>query len=680
MKFLQNMKVFQKIVLLGITIILTFTLLLALYIYPTYQNSMYAAKEAQTKNMVDSAAASIEHYVALQQSGEMSLEEAQTAAMEAVRYMRYDESNYFWINDLSPMMIMHPTASQEDNPTWYEDKGLTDYVDPNGKQIFVEFAKIAKASGEGRVDYEWTKPGEENKPPAPKISYVKLIPEWGWVVGTGIYVDDVQAEINKTMVTAILVILVIVALSIFIAISLANSIAKPLSDITKVAGRLAEGDISDNVKMNRKDEVGLLANAFTEIIQYQRGMANVADNLANGDLTADIHAKSEKDQLGNSFMKMLASLRDTVGQVSQNALSLDSAAEQLSLASSQASEATSQIAMTIQQIASGTTEQADAINKTASAVDQMSQAINGVAKGAQDQSASVFKVSGATDQINKAIQQVAGNAAAVTADANVAAEAARKGSITIEQTLNGMNSIKEKVGISADKVEEMGRRSEEIGKIVETIEDISSQTNLLALNAAIEAARAGEAGKGFAVVADEVRKLAERSSLATKEISDLINGILTSVSEAVRAMEDGSLEVEKGVLNANQAGTVLTEILNAAEAVNKQAALAGEASQQMKNVSEELITAVDSVSAVVEENTASTEEMAANSSEVNSAIESIASISEENSAAIEEVSASTEEMSAQVEEVTAAAQQLSSMSKVLQSVVSKFKLTVEEDS
>ena len=498
MKFLQNMKVFQKIVLLGIVIILTFTLLLALYIYPTYQNSMYTAKEAQTKNMVDSAAASIEHFVALQQSGEMSLEEAQTAAMEAVRYMRYDESNYFWINDLSPMMVMHPTASQEDNPTWYEDKGLTDYVDPNGKQIFVEFAKIAKESGEGRVDYEWVKPGENSA--SPKISYVKLVPEWGWVVGTGIYVDDVKAEINKTMVTAILVILVIVALSIFIAISLANSIARPLSDITKVAGRLAEGDISDNVKMNRKDEVGLLANAFTEIIQYQRGMANVADNLANGDLTADIQAKSEKDQLGNSFMKMLASLRDTVGQVSQNALSLDSAAEQLSLASSQASEATSQIAMTIQQIASGTTEQADAINKTASAVDQMSQAINGVAKGAQDQSASVFKVSGATDQINKAIQQVAGNAAAVTADANVAAEAARKGSITIEQTLNGMNSIKEKVGISADKVEEMGRRSEEIGKIVETIEDISSQTNLLALNAAIEAARAGEAGKGFAEI------------------------------------------------------------------------------------------------------------------------------------------------------------------------------------
>ncbi len=677
MKIMQNVKVFQKIIILGVVIILTFSLLLALYIYPTYQNNLFAAKEEQTRNMVDSAAASISHYIGLEQSGAMTREEAQTAAMEVVRYMRYDDGNYFWINDLGPKMIMHPSYSIEDKPEWYEEAGLTDYVDPTGKAIFVEFARIARESGEGRLDYQWIKPGEEDQPPAPKISYVELIPEWEWVVGTGIYVDDVQEQINETLMIALLVILAIIVFSVVIAVALANSIAKPLAKITAVAGRLAQGDISDDVNMDRKDEVGLLAGAFANIIQYQRGMSEVADSMADGDLTAEIQAKSEKDRLGNSFAKMLASLRDAVGQVSQNALALDTAAEQLSLASNQAAQATGQIATTIQQIASGTTEQANAINKTANAVDQMSQAINGVAKGAQEQSNSVFKVSNATDQINRAIQQVAGNAASVTSDSDAAAEAARKGSVTIEKTLSGMNSIKEKVGISADKVEEMGRRSEEIGKIVETIEDISSQTNLLALNAAIEAARAGEAGKGFAVVADEVRKLAERSSLATKEISDLVNGILTSVSEAVKAMEDGSREVEKGVENANQAGHVLTEILNAAEAVNRQAALAGEATQQMRSVSEELVAAVDSVSAVVEENTASTEEMAANSSEVNSAIESIASISEENSASIEEVSASTEEMSAQVEEVTAAAQQLSEMSKLLQGVVSRFKLTLQ---
>jgi len=175
-------------------------------------------------------------------------------------------------------------------------------------------------------------------------------------------------------------------------------------------------------------------------------------------------------------------------------------------------------------------------------------------------------------------------------------------------------------------------------------------------------------------VADEVRKLAERSSLATKEIGGLIGGILRTVSDAVKAMEEGSKEVELGVISANQAGLALSDILTAAEAVNKQATLAGEASSRMKAASEDLISAVDSVSAIVEENTASTEQMAANTSEVTQAIESIASVSEENSAAVEEVSAGAEEMSAQVEEVTASTQSLADMAQNLNEIVSVFKL------
>jgi methyl-accepting chemotaxis protein len=237
-----------------------------------------------------------------------------------------------------------------------------------------------------------------------------------------------------------------------------------------------------------------------------------------------------------------------------------------------------------------------------------------------------------------------------------------------------MQSIREKVGASAEKVQEMGKRSGEIGAIVETIEDIASQTNLLALNAAIEAARAGEHGKGFVVVADEVRKLAERSSQATKEIGILISGIQTTVAEAVKAMDEGSREVEVGVTSANKAGEALSEILKAAQGVSDQARLAGDAAEEMNSASSELVSAVDSVSAVVEENTAATEEMAANSSEVTQAIESIASVSEQNSAAIEEVSASTEEMSAQVEEVTASAQSLSELARELQKAVARFKL------
>jgi methyl-accepting chemotaxis protein len=354
MKIMQNIKVFQKIIILGVVIILTFGLLLALYIYPTYENNMYAAKEEQTRNMTDSAAASIMHFVELEQSGTLTRIEAQNAAMEVVRYMRYDDGNYFWINDLNYKFIMHPNVSVEDNPEWYVDNGLVDYVDPTGKHIFTEFIDVATTLGEGRVDYQWPKSGKTGDPADPKIAYVKLVPEWDWVVGTGIYVDDVQKQINETLMIALLVILAIVVFSVVIAVALANSIAKPLASITAVAGRLAQGDISDDVKMERKTTVGLLAGAFASTIQYQRGMSDVADRMADGDLTAEIQAKSEKVRLGNSFANMLASLRDAVGQVSQTALALDTAAEQLSLAANQAAQAPGQIATTIQQIASGT--------------------------------------------------------------------------------------------------------------------------------------------------------------------------------------------------------------------------------------------------------------------------------------------------------------------------------------
>jgi methyl-accepting chemotaxis protein len=492
---------------------------------------------------------------------------------------------------------------------------------------------------------------------------------------------DSQQMYESALKLMIIFVVICFIIAIGLGLSISNNIITPVKVVVMALAEMAGGsmvrDMSQATKdivMLRKDELGEIGRSMHSLVGYLQAMSKVAETIASNDLTITVKPKSEKDELGNSFEKMIAGLQNTVGVINQTTSELSVASAQMAEAATQSSLATNQISNTIQQVAKGTADQASSVNKTASSMEQMSKAIDGVAKGAQEQSMAISKAAEITAQMSTAIQQVTESVASVNKDSDASAEAARTGAATVEETLKGMQSIKSKVDISASKVQEMGQRSGEIGAIVETIEDIASQTNLLALNAAIEAARAGEHGKGFAVVADEVRKLAERSSQATKEIGGLIAGIQSTVAEAVKAMDEGSKEVELGVISANKAGAALSEIIKSAQAVNDQAAMAAKAAREMSQSSSELVASVDSVSAIVEENTAATEQMTANSTEVTQAVESIASVSEENSAAIEEVSASAEEMTAQVEEVTASAQSLADLAKSLQDMANRFKL------
>jgi methyl-accepting chemotaxis protein len=487
--------------------------------------------------------------------------------------------------------------------------------------------------------------------------------------------DDNTASANS----ATLVMLLTIVIGVVMAIGLGIFLSRSLSNAAKLMVRTAEQIAQADLPAFAEATAAIAAGDLTRSVRVKTQAVAYDSKDEMGDLARAFNAMIIRLQgVGNNFTEMSGNLRDLVRQVRESADSLSAASGQLAASAQQSGEAAGHISGTIQEVAKGIAQQSASVTHTASTVEQMSRAIDGVARGAQEQAVVVSKASEVTGQLSTVIQEVAGNAQAQAKESSEAVTVTHNSSRAVEETVQGMQRIQTKVNQTAEKVMEMGQRSDQIGVIVETIDDIASQTNLLALNAAIEAARAGEHGKGFAVVADEVRKLAEKSAVATKEIAGLVKSIQGTVSEAVQAMNESANEVKSGVALANQSGKALGSILEAVVGGQKSGETIAAAAARMSTLASELVAAMDGVSAVVEENTAATEEMAAGSSEVTRAIENIASVSEENSASTEEVSASAEEMSAQVEEVTASAQSLSEMAQTLQELVSRFKLGEEK--
>jgi methyl-accepting chemotaxis protein len=438
-----------------------------------------------------------------------------------------------------------------------------------------------------------------------------------------------------------------------------------------------------------------VARQFAEIDLAHLAAAN--QTVARGDLTVSMQVQSQplayraEDEIGalaaafnqmigrlhetgHAFGQMTANLSRMVSQTTENAAHLGQSSTELAAMARQSNHALEQITSNIQQVAQGTARQTASLTQTAGSMEQLSSAIIEVANGAQEQAQAIGKASSLPAQISMAIALVSQSTQASAHSATEATQTVEEGTQTIDATIQGMAAIKEKVNFSAQKMQEMGARSDQIGAIVETIEDIASQTNLLALNAAIEAARAGEHGKGFAVVADEVRKLAEKSAGATKEIAGLIQGIQKTITEAVVAMHESAAEVEQGVVRTGQAGNVLTNIHQAVEMVNLQIAQIAAAAQEMDASAAELVTAMESVSAVVEENTAATQEMAASSGMVTQAIETITAVSVENSAEMDTANRAVVTINTQVGGVTAAAQSLMGLARDLQTAMAQFKV------
>ena len=488
---MQNIKIGWRLMLITLAGIIA-VLALSTSVLFEQRNQLLESRQVKTQHIIEVAHSIIAQYGNEEQAGNMTREEAQAAAAAAIRNLRYDEEReYAWINDMDSRMVMHPIKPA------LEGKDLSELKDTNGKLIFADFVKVVKADGAGFVDYYWPKPGSEEA--VPKLSYVKGYAPWNWVVGSGIYIDDVDAIFREKVIFMIVEVLVIVAIMGLISIFIARSITKPLSTISGNMQRLAEGDRSIEVAYTkRKSEIGDLARVLDVFKTKSAEMAELERK--------QIEAEKEAQEKRNKDRLRLADEFDAkVGQAIQG---VSGSAEQLQ-------------------------NSAKSMSSTSNDANKMAQEMTSASENA---SSNVQAVAAATEQLSASVNTIS---AQVSKSSQIAAAAVREAD-EVNSRVKGLSDAAQKVG-----------------EVVDLITGIAEQTNLLALNATIEAARAGDAGKGFAVVASEVKGLANQTAKATEEISVQISGIQGATTEAAKAIES----ISKVIAEVNEIASEIAKAM-----------------------------------------------------------------------------------------------------------------------
>ncbi|MCC7371817.1 MAG: hypothetical protein IT306_25595 [Chloroflexi bacterium] len=391
------------------------------------------------------------------------------------------------------------------------------------------------------------------------------------------------------------------------------------------------------------------------------------------DLTS-VRVDSAEEDLSEHYDALKTTVREAISGATQASGTIVSVSGELFQATAGTAGAVQHVTDAMQALAAGANDNARNAQESSESMRQLAAVIESIAQSANHQADQVRTVTDIAERMASSVEQVARDGAELERVGETTRELAERGAGAVRETVAGIAQLKSVVGAAAQRVEQLGKLGERIGAVVETIDDIAEQTNLLALNAAIEAARAGEHGRGFAVVADEVRKLAERSQRETRAIADLIREVQTGTREAVAAMEAGSDQVENGAVQADQAGEALSQILSSVQMTVARVAGIANVTQEMTAGARGVVEAMNEMRAIVQDNGAATEEMAAQAEHVMHVIESFAAVTEESSAMTEQISASAEAVMAQVEETNAQASVLSSTAEQLQDRVAVFRL------
>ncbi|CAK1707542.1 methyl-accepting chemotaxis protein [Vibrio crassostreae] len=499
--------------------------------------NLYLQREEILEERHDKIQTQVETAVSLVQyfrtNKSLEKKDAQAAAKKALSALRYDDNNYFWVTNTNNKLIIHPRRPNSIG------QDMTNIRDSKGNYHWQEMSRIAKKNSSGFLNYTWSDPQGKEKD---KISYVSYIPEWDWIIGSGLLISDIQEDVYTNIIQQSILLAIIIGILFSISFLIGNSIVKPIEQFIENVNIIASGNLTTSFQQNRTDEIG---------------------------------------ELNRGLCKMQTTIRGTL-------IAAQSTADKASLLAES-------IASTSEETAQSLASQNSQLEQISTAMSEMSATINNVAMNAEYSSE---KTSEASRQAQTSSQSM------VTTLEDVSAI-----SLSIDETTQLMATLKHGV--------------DNIGQVVQVIQEVSEQTNLLALNAAIEAARAGEQGRGFAVVADEVRNLASRTQDSTSQVQSTINELLASTSEVLIVMESNNSSINMCVETAQQTKDTLVSMVSSLNGANDMVAQIAASAEQQGIVSNEMSENVSTIHLSAREINQASVHMAYQTQEMASAAEEL---------------------------------------------------------
>ncbi|WP_420589285.1 methyl-accepting chemotaxis protein [Bacterioplanoides sp.] len=480
---------------------ITFTVVITMLIMSDSRNDLLEARKHTIRAQVENAHSLVNHYYQLQQAG-MDPQEAQRRAKAAMRKLRFDGNNYFFVSNSNYQVVAHGNNQK------LEGRALGNLQDPNGLYIYREIVKVAERNRDGGyVGYQWPNNGKDI--PKDKLSFVKSVPQWDWIIGTGVYMNDIETAFQQKLFQVFIITLIAIALLATVIVFISNSIRNPLQQVARAMKDIStgDGDLTLRLPVSGADETTQISSAFN---QFAERIHTIVQRVQN-----------TSDQV-NHTSHSLARSNQSICQLTEHQLQ------------------------------------------------QTDMAATG------------------SEEMTQTIHEVAASAERAADSARQADDDARNGMAIMEKTQQQILSLADDMRDSQQVIESLRQETDGIGSVLDVIRGIAEQTNLLALNAAIEAARAGEQGRGFAVVADEVRTLASRTQESTEEINGMISRLQDQAAMAVTAMERSTENSETTSAMSQQASDTIVSISNAVSTITEMNLSIASAVEQQSAAAQEI--------------------------------------------------------------------------------------------